>query len=269
MLKNRLIPVIVVKDKLIVQSFNFKRFLPIGKIKTAIEFFVNWDVDEIIILDIDASNQGRGPNLEVIKWASRECFVPLTIGGGICSIESIKNVLRAGADKVSINSYAMENPKFITDAAVYFGNQCITVSVDTMKVANDYNVFIKNGKIDTGLKVVDWVKKLERLGAGEILINSIERDGSREGYDLQLLNLVSSSVNIPVIACGGVGDMRHLASGIIEGNCQAVAAANIFQHTEHSTIAAKAMMNKLGAQVRLSSEVQYENFDFDHLGRPI
>jgi imidazole glycerol-phosphate synthase subunit HisF len=268
-LKNRLIPIIIVKDELIVQSFNFKRFLPIGKIKTAIDFFVNWDVDEIIILDIDATKQGRCPQLDVIKRASRECFIPLTVGGGIRSVNDIKDVLRAGADKISINSYAVENPKFITDAAVRFGNQCITVSIDTMKVSNDYNVFIRNGKIDTGIKASDWAKKLEHLGAGEILINSIERDGSREGYDLELLNLISSNVNIPVVACGGVGNMRHLASGITEGHCQAVAAANIFQHTEHSTIAAKAMMNKLGAKVRLSSDVKYENFDFDHFGRPI
>ena len=186
MLKNRLIPIIIVKNELIVQSFNFKRFLPIGKIKTAIEFFVNWDVDEIIILDIDATKQGRGPQLEVIKSASRECFVPLTVGGGINSVESIKSVLRSGADKISINSYAIENPKFITDAAIRFGNQCITVSIDAKKVSNDYNVFIRNGKIDTGIKVSDWSKKLEHLGAGEILINSIENDGSREGYDLDL-----------------------------------------------------------------------------------
>ena len=269
MLKNRLIPIIILKDDLIVQSFNFKRFLPIGKLKTAIDFFVNWDVDEIVILDIDATKQDRRPKLDVIKRASRECFVPLTIGGGIRSVSDIKDVLRAGADKISINSYAVENPKFITDAAVRFGNQSITVSIDAMKVFEDYHVFIKNGKIDTGIKVSDWAKKLERLGAGEILINSIERDGSREGYDLKLLNLISSNVNIPVIACGGVGNMRHLVSGIVDGHCQAVAAANIFQHTEHSTIAAKAMMKKLGAQVRLSSDVKYENFDFDDFGRPI
>jgi cyclase len=268
-LKNRLIPIIILKDDLIVQSFNFKRFLPIGKLKTAIDFFVNWDVDEIVILDIDATKQDRRPKLDVIMRASRECFVPLTIGGGIRSVSDIKDVLRAGADKISINSYAVENPKFITDAAVRFGNQSITVSIDAMKVSNEYNVFIRNGKIDTGIKVSDWAKKLERLGAGEILINSIERDGSREGYDLKLLNLISSNVNIPVIACGGVGNMRHLVSGIVDGHCQAVAAANIFQHTEHSTIAAKAMMNKLGAPVRLSSDVKYENFDFDDFGRPI
>jgi imidazole glycerol-phosphate synthase subunit HisF len=268
-LKNRLIPIIILKDGLIVQSFNFKRFLPIGKLKTAIDFFVNWDVDEIVILDIDATKQDRGPKLEVIKQASRECFVPLTIGGGIRSMGDIKDVLRSGADKISINTYAVENPKFITDAAVRFGNQCITVSIDVMKVSNQYNVFIRNGKVDTGIEASDWAKKLEFLGAGEILINSIERDGSRKGYDLKLLNLISSNVNIPVIACGGVGDMRHLVSGILDGRCQAVAAANIFQHTEHSTIAAKAIMNKLGAQVRLSSDVKYEDFDFDIFGRPI
>ena len=269
MLKNRLIPVIIVKGELIVQSFNFKRFLPIGNIKTAIEFFVNWDVDEIIILDIDATTQAREPRLDVIELASRECFVPLTVGGGVRSIDTIKNILRAGADKVSINTYAMDNPKFITEAAAYFGSQCLTVSVDTMKVAGDYYVFIKNGKINTGVKVIDWIRKLELLGAGEILINSIERDGSREGYDIELLNLVSSTVSVPVIACGGVGSMKHLVSGIKDGCCQAVAAANIFQHTEHSTIAAKAMMNKSGVHVRLSSDVKYYDFDFDYLGRPI
>jgi imidazole glycerol-phosphate synthase subunit HisF len=269
MLKNRLIPVIILKDNLIVQSFNFERFLPIGLMKTAIDFFVSWDVDEIIILDIDATKKSRGPKLEVIKQASRECFVPLTIGGGISSLETIKEVLRAGADKISINSYAINNPQFIKDAAKRFGNQCITVSIDARKILNDYNVFINNGKIDTGIKVYDWVKKLESYGAGEILINSIERDGARQGYDLELLNLVSSNVNIPVIACGGVGNFKHLASGIIDGNCQAAAAANIFQHTEHSTIAAKAIMNRLGVPVRLTSDVKYENFDFDQFGRPI
>jgi len=266
-LKNRLIPIIILKNELVVQSFNFKQFLPIGKIKTAIDYFVNWDVDEIIILDINATRQNRDPQIEVIEQASRECFVPLTVGGGINSVENIKNSLRAGADKISINSHAVENPQFVKDAAARFGNQCIVVSVDAMKVANDYNVFIRNGKIDTGMKVRDWVKQLERLGAGEILINSIERDGSRKGYDLELLNLVSSSVNIPVIACGGVGNMKHFASGILEGGCQAVAAANIFQHTEHSTIAAKSAMNQLGVQVRLNSNVKYEEFKFDHFGR--
>jgi imidazole glycerol-phosphate synthase subunit HisF len=268
-LKNRLIPIIIIKNELIVQSFNFKRFLPIGKINMAIEFFVDWDVDEIIILDIDATNQGRGPQLDMIKEASKECFIPLTIGGGINNMRSIKDSLRSGADKISINTVVVENEDFLVEASGTFGNQCITVSIDALKVSNDYHVVFKNGKFDTGIKVDSWARKVEGLGAGEILINSVDRDGSREGYDLELLKLVSSNVNIPVIACGGVGNMSHLVSGITEGGCQAVAAANIFQHTEHSTIAAKSMMKKHGVNVRLSSEVQYEDFEFDYLGRPI
>lgn len=269
MLKNRLIPVIIVKGDMIVQSFSFRRFLPIGKVKTAIEFFVNWDVDEIIILDIDATKKNRSPNLEIIDWAAKECFVPLTVGGGISSILDIKNVLRAGADKISINTSAYENPGFITEASQLFGNQCISVSIDAKKIDNEYRVFIRNGKIDTGETVQSWSEKAEKLGVGEILINSIDRDGLRQGYDIELLNLISSSVNVPVIACGGVGNVAHLVAGITEGKCQAAAAANIFQHTEHSTISAKSFMKKAGLPVRLSSDVKYEDFDIDHLGRPI
>tara|TARA_B110000008_G_C16839830_1_gene512176 strand:- start:21 stop:830 length:810 start_codon:yes stop_codon:yes gene_type:complete len=269
MLKNRLIPIIIVKDGMIVQSFNFREYLPIGKVKTAIEFFVNWDVDEIIILDIDATKKMRGPQLDLIEFASRECFVPLTIGGGIRSLKDIKDVLRSGADKIALNSYAIENPSFIKQASNRFGSSCITVSIDAKKVKNNYDVFTNNGADNTGIKAVDWAIEVERLGAGEVLINSIDRDGSRQGYDLELLNEISSLITIPVIACGGIGNVIQLADGITKGNCQAVAAANIFQHSEHSTIAAKSYMHKIGINVRLSSDVKYENFDFDYLGRPI
>ncbi len=269
MLKNRLVPIIIVKGDLIVQSFFFRRYLPIGKVKTAIEFFVNWDVDEIVILDIDASKESRGPRLELIDWATKECFVPLTVGGGITSIDDIKSVLRAGADKITINTSAYTNPVFITEASDRFGSQCITVSIDAKKVDDEYHVFLRNGKEDTGKIVSEWAQEVEEFGAGEILINSIDRDGSRKGYDIELLNLVSTSVNVPVVACGGVGKAGHLVDGITKGNCQAVAAANIFQHTEHSTIAAKSFMKKSGLPVRLSSDVKYENFDTDHMGRPV
>ncbi len=270
MLKIRLIPCIILKGDLIVQSYFFKRYLPIGNVSSAIEFFVNWDVDEIIILDIEASKEKRPPQLEIIREAAQKCFVPLTIGGGIRSIETINDVLRSGADKICINSYAVEKPEFIRESAEIFGSQCITVSMDVKKVNNnDYEVFINNGRKSTGLSPVDWAKKIEKYNAGEILLNSIDRDGSRKGYDLELLIIVSSIVNIPVIACGGVGKVEHLADGIIKGRCQAVAAANIFQHTEHSTIAAKSHLNKSGVDVRLSSLVQYDDFIFDHLGRPL
>ena len=270
MLKNRLIPCIIIKGNLVVQSFFFKRYLPIGNAKTAIEFFVDWDVDEIVLLDIDATKERRGPNLDIIKWASRECFVPLTFGGGIKKVEDIEMVLKAGADKICINAYAFENPSFITQSSKKYGAQCITISIDVKLVENgEYEVFINNGKEATEKTPDEWAKEVEQYGAGEILLNSIDRDGSRKGYDIELLNMVSKAVNIPVIACGGVGKVEHLSEGILDGNCHAVAAANIFQHTEHSTVLAKAHLKNNGIPVRINSTTNYDGLDLDHLGRPL
>ena len=267
MLKARLIPVIITRGNLVVQSFNFNKYLPIGNVKTAIEFFVQWDVDEIIILDITASKEGRSPNLPLIEWAASECFVPLTVGGGISSLENIKSLINSGADKVCINSYALKHPDFISEASAIFGSQCITVSVDAFH-DKGYKVFNYLEYKPTSSSVVSFVKKIEEMGAGEIFLNSVNRDGSRKGYDTKLLKMVSNSLTIPVIACGGVGNASHLPLGITEGNCQAIAAANIFQHTEHSTIAAKSMMIKKGVEVRLNSDAKYEDFSFDQMGRP-
>jgi cyclase len=268
MLKTRLIPCIVTKGELVVQSFNFKTYLPIGNVKTAIEFFVNWDVDEIVVLDIDATREGRGPNIELVKWAATECFVPLTVGGGISSLEDIHDLLNAGADKICVNAVARNNPAFITDAAAIYGSQCITVSVDAIETEKGYRVYDHTTKTVLDQTPADHALKLEKLGAGEIFLNSIDRDGSRQGYDIELLNSVSKHLKIPVIACGGVGKVADLSEGVLAGNCQAVSAANIFQHTEHSTIAAKTHLLRSGVQVRLSSNVKYENFIFDNMGRP-
>ena len=270
MLKNRLIPCIIIKGDLVVQSFFFKKYLPIGNAKTAIEFFVDWDVDEIVLLDIDALKERRGPNIDIIKWASKECFVPLTFGGGIKKVKDIDMVLKAGADKICINSYAISNPQFISESSNKFGSQCITVSIDVkVSETGEYEVFTHSSKNSTGKKPDEWARNVEVLGAGEILLNSIDRDGSRKGYDIELLNMVSKAVNIPVIACGGVGKVEHLSEGILNGNCHAVAAANIFQHTEHSTVLAKAHLIQNGIPVRINSNVNYDGLDFDHLGRPL
>ncbi|EGR1307538.1 HisA/HisF-related TIM barrel protein [Vibrio cholerae] len=268
MLKTRLIPCIITKGELVVQSFGFKKYLPIGNVKTAIEFFVNWDVDEIIVNDIDATKDGRVPNFELVSWAAKECFVPLTVGGGIKSVDHIRQLLKAGADKVAINSLALENPDFITESSSLFGSQCITVSIDAIKHADGYRVFDYQKQSSLDLDVVEWAIKVESLGAGEILLNSVDRDGSREGYDTKLLRCVSERLSIPVIALGGIGRFDQLAAGATVGGCQALAAANIFQHMEHSTIAAKAQMRNSGLNVRLSSEVKYEDFSLDILGRP-
>lgn len=268
MLKTRLIPCIITKGSLVVQSFNFNKYLPIGNVKTAIEFFVNWDVDEIVILDIDAYREGRRPNIELVEWAATECFVPLTVGGGIRTLEDIRDLLNAGADKVCVNTVAHKNPAFIREAATIYGSQCITVSVDAVQTDEGYRVYDHVSKEALDVAPSEYARELEGLGAGEIFLNSVDRDGSRLGYDIELLKSVACNLKIPVIACGGVGKVGDLAKGTLKGHCQAVAAANIFQHTEHSTIAAKSHLLRAGVQVRLSSNVKYENFKFDIMGRP-
>ncbi len=270
MLKHRLIPCLILKDDRIVQSILFKRYLPIGNARIAIEFFMNWDVDEIILLDIHASRQKRKPPLDLISFFSKECFLPFTVGGGISSLEDIRNVIRAGADKVSLNTAAFRTPHLITQGAEKFGTQCITVSIDAK--TNDqgsYEVVLDSGKEATGVHPAEWARKAERLGAGEILLNSVDRDGTKRGYDIPLLQSVTQSVGIPVIACGGVGKMEHFVQGITLGGAQAVAAANIFQYTEHSTIIAKACLRKAGIDIRLNSLVKYEDFVIDEMGRII
>lgn len=266
-MKARLIPVIVARGNLVVQSFYFQNYLPIGDVKTAIEFFVQWDVDEIIILDITATKENRKPNFSLIEWAASDCFVPLTIGGGIRDITDIRDLLNAGADKVCINNQAIHSPDFIKESSSVFGSQCITVSVDSKLIDDEYYVY---SYIDKSYKspTREFVKEVENMGAGEIFLNSVDKDGSRAGYDIDLLKQVSSSLRIPVIACGGAGHVDHLPKAINEGGCQAVAAANLFQHTEHSTIAAKSRLARENVPIRLSSDVKYEDFNFDIMGRP-
>jgi len=268
MLKPRLIPCIVTRGDMVVQSFNFEKYLPIGNVKTAIEFFVNWDVDEIVILDITATKEKRSPNKDLIEWASSECFVPLTVGGGIRNSEDIRGLLYSGADKICLNSSARNDSNLINEASNIFGSQCITVSVDVLFDGKDHRVFDYEKSRTLDIKLEDFILDIEKRGAGEIFLNSVDRDGSRKGYDIDLLKKVTSLVNIPVIACGGVGNNKDFAKAVIEGNCSAVAASNIFQHTEHSTISAKAMLLKDGVEVRLNGEVNYSNFEFDHMGRP-
>lgn len=268
MLKTRLIPCILTKGELVIQSFGFKKYLPVGNVKIAIEFFENWDVDEIVLIDIDATKENREPNFKLIEWAAKGCFVPLTVGGGVSSIDHVKKLLRAGADKVCVNSSINKNLDFITEISNTFGSQCLTVSVDVIRDDEEFKVYdYLLGKV-FDKPLIEFVTSIEQAGAGEILLNSVDRDGSRKGYDTELLSYVSDSLTIPVIALGGVGRFDQLADGVKKGNCQALAAANIFQHMEHSTIAAKAQMKASGLDVRLSSSVKYEDFDLDALGRP-
>lgn len=267
MLKKRLIACLLLRDGLIVQSFGFNRYLPIGRPRFPIEFVVKWDIDEIVLLDMSATPNGRSVDEQVVEKLSQYCYVPLTVGGGIKSTENIRGVIRAGADKVCLNTHALARPELISDAADIFGSQCVVVSMDCRKDSHGtYQVYSDSGKKVSGITVIDWARKCEELGAGEIFLNSIDCDGLRQGYDLELIQLVSHAVGIPVIACGGVGNFGDFAPGIVAG-ASAVAAANIFQHTEHSTILAKAHMLKAGINVRMDSQAKYENREFDENGR--
>jgi cyclase len=268
MLKKRLIPCLISKDGLIVQSINFRQYLPIGRVKIAIEFVAKWDVDEIILLDISATRDGKKPDFELVSLISERCFVPLTLGGGIHDISDIKNLIRAGADKIVINSESLSNPDFIRKSSVVFGSQCIVVSVDVKRHSDGrYEVYGDSGSNPTGLDPVEWAVRVQELGAGEIFLNSIDRDGSKLGYDLDLVKMITGAVKIPVIACGGVGKMEHLVEGITVGKASAVAAANIFQYIEHSTIIAKAYLLRAGIDIRLDTLAKYEDFTFDETGR--
>jgi len=252
MLKHRLIPNIILNKGNVVQSINFKHTNVIGNAITAVDFFNSWAVDEIIVLDVTRSPEYRKNFHRIIDGLSKRCFIPLTVGGWIRDIEEIQQLLNIGADKVAINSAAVTNPDFIKESAKIFGSQCIVVSIDVRKnQSQEYEVFIDRGSIGTNVNPVEWAKKVEELGAGEIFLTSIDNDGSKKGYDIELVRKVCENVSIPVIAFGGVGSWQHFVEGIKNGKANAVSAANIFHFSEHSTFNAKEYMIKAGLNVRV------------------
>ena len=263
MLKKRVIASLILKDGIAVQSIGFKRYLPIGSIVIAAEFLNKWGVDEIIILDIDATKKNRKPNFDLMSQVSSKIFVPLTVGGGIKSLDDIRRLIHGGADKISINKLAIENPKIINEASNIFGNQCVVVAMDVKNKNGKYEVYMDNGKNPTGINPLTWAKKIEKLGAGEILVNSIDNDGSKLGYDLKIIKKISDGVNIPVIALGGAGRPSHFLEAFTKGNVLAVAASNFFHFTEHSPIIVKSYLRKHGIDVRLDTYADYQNFNFD------
>jgi len=269
-LKKRLVACLLIRDGLIVQSIGFKRYLPIGRPQFPIEFVVKWDVDEIALLDMSATPENRAPDTATLELLSRSCFVPLTVGGGIKSVDDVRQITRAGADKIAVNTHAVARPQLVSEVAEVFGNQCVVVSIDCRRESDGrYQVYTHSGSRPAGLTPEAWAKQVEVLGAGEIFLNSIDRDGSKLGYDIELIRCVSDAVSIPVVACGGVGSYTHFSHGIIEGGASAVAAANIFHYIEHSTIVAKAHLLRSGIDIRLDSDATYQGRDFDQSGRLI
>lgn len=251
MLKVRIIPTLLCKNLGLVKGIAFDSWRRVGTIMPAIKVYNIRQVDELIVLDITATSEGRVPDFEEVREFSEECFVPLTVGGGIRSIDDIKQLLRAGADKVSINTAAFEHPELINEAAERFGSQCVVASIDARKnFDGSYRCVSRSGTQETGWEAGEWAIELERHGAGEILITSVERDGTMQGYDLDLIQCITSRVRIPVIASGGAGSYHHLFEALDTGKATAVAAASIFNFTEQTPLEAKNYLASRGIPVR-------------------
>ncbi|GAB6066699.1 imidazole glycerol phosphate synthase subunit HisF [Methylothermus subterraneus] len=250
-LAKRIIPCLDVDRGRVVKGVRFVDIRDAGDPVAIARRYDEEGADELAFLDITASHEGRATMVQVVEQVAGCVFIPLTVGGGIRSLDDIRRLLNAGADKVAINTAAVAEPEFVRQAARRFGSQCIVVAIDAKRVGQGWEVFTHGGRKPTGIDAVEWAAKMEALGAGEILLTSMDRDGTREGFDLALTRAVSARVTIPVIASGGVGSLSHLAEGILEGWADAVLAASIFHFGEYSIRQAKEYLLGCGIEVRL------------------
>jgi len=255
-LAKRIIPCLDVDKGRVVKGVQFVDIRDAGDPVEVAKCYNEQGADEITFLDISASHEGRDTTLHTVERMASEVFIPLTVGGGVRTLEDIRALLNAGADKVSINSAAVKNPEFVRDAAEKFGSQCIVVAIDAKQVSAEgeplaWEIFTHGGRKPTGIDAIAWAKRMNAYGAGEILLTSMDRDGTKNGFDLALTRAISEAVNIPVIASGGVGDLQHLVDGVVEGKADAVLAASIFHFGEYTVPEAKAFMAERGVEVRL------------------
>ncbi|NMG02598.1 imidazole glycerol phosphate synthase subunit HisF [Azoarcus taiwanensis] len=252
MLAKRIIPCLDVNAGRVVKGVNFVELRDAGDPVEIARRYDEQGADEITFLDITASSDARDIILHVVEQVAEQVFIPLTVGGGVRTVEDVRRLLNAGADKVSINTAAVNNPQVVADAAGKVGSQCIVVAIDAKQTApGKWEVFTHGGRNNTGLDAIEWARKVVSLGAGEILLTSMDRDGTRIGFDLALTRAVSDAVAVPVIASGGVGSLEHLAEGVAEGHADAVLAASIFHFGEHTVREAKELMRARGIEVRL------------------
>ena len=252
MLKKRIIPCLDVKNGRVVKGINFIELKDAGDPVEQAKIYSEGGADEICFLDITASHENRDTLTDIVKKTAKECFVPLTVGGGVRTIENIRELLLAGADKVSINTEAVKNIKFVKEAARKFGSQCIVVAIDAKKVSeNKWEIFTHGGRNKTEIDAVEFAKKAEDNGAGEILLTSMDKDGTKSGYDVELLKKITKILNIPLIASGGVGTLDHLYDGIVKGGASAVLAASIFHYGKYKIKDAKEYLNSKNVSVRL------------------
>ena len=251
MLKARIIPCLDVANSRVVKGINFENLRDAGDPVEQAKIYNDQGADELTFLDITATHENRDTILEVVRKTAEAVFMPLTVGGGVRDMEDIRNLLNAGADKVSINSAAVKNPDFVREAANKCGSQCIVVGIDAKKVGNTWEIFTHGGRKGTGINAIEWAKQMAEFGAGEILLTSMDRDGTKSGYDIGLVRTISDSVPIPVVASGGVGSLDDMISGIKDGHASAVLAASIFHFGQHTVLEAKHAMQNAGIPVRL------------------
>ena len=251
MLKNRIIPCLDVKNGRVVKGINFVDLQDAGDPVEQAKIYSDGGADEICFLDITASTENRDTIYEVVKETSKKCFVPLTVGGGVRNVEDINKLLNCGADKVSINTAAVQDANVVVESSKKFGSQCIVVAIDAKKNGDKWDVYTHGGRNNSGLDALEFAKKMEDSGAGELLVTSMDRDGTQIGYDIDLMKKISKKVNIPLIASGGVGNLDHMVEGIKEGNASAVLAASIFHYGTHSVKEAKDYLNSKGVPVRI------------------
>ncbi|HTJ53928.1 MAG TPA: imidazole glycerol phosphate synthase subunit HisF [Nitrosospira sp.] len=250
-LAKRIIPCLDVTSGRVVKGINFVGLRDAGDPIEISRRYDDQGADELTFLDITASSDDRDLILHIIEEVAAQVFIPLTVGGGVRKVDDVRRLLNAGADKVSINTSAVQNPELVEAAADRYGSQCIVVAIDAKRGENGWEVFTHGGRRATGLDAIEWAKKMQSLGAGEILLTSMDKDGTRNGFDLALTRAVSDAVEVPVIASGGVGNLNHLAQGVTQGHADAVLAASIFHYGEYTVRQAKEYMAQHGIEVRL------------------
>ena len=247
----RIIPCLDVNDGRVVKGINFVELKDAGDPVEIARSYNDQGADELTFLDITASSDNRGLLFDIIEKVANQIFIPLTVGGGVRNCDDIRNLLNVGADKVGINTSAILNPNFVSESSSRFGSQAIVVAIDAKKIDDHYEVFTHGGRNATGINAIEWAKKMADFGAGELLITSMDRDGTRKGFDNNLMKSISDAVDIPIIASGGAGSLRHLVNGIKEGEADAVLAASIFHYGEYSIKEAKKYMYEHGIEMRL------------------
>lgn len=266
MLKHRIIAVLLLKDGIVVQSIGFSKYLPVGSPSIAIQFLNDWGVDEIIILDISATVKSLSPDIELIKSLAKFSLVPLTIGGGVSNITDVHMLLENGADKVCFNTASLSHISLLQQASSEFGNQCVVASIDAIHTSRGYQVFDYKSKVPLNLSITNFLSELHHNGIGEVFLNSVDRDGSKAGFDITMINYFSSHISVPIIVCGGAGNPSHFLEVLHQTSVNAVAAANFFHFYEHSLTITKAMA-ATSTPIRHDTVALYNHSSIDSNGR--